>query len=444
MSVQKIINKLGLENRKALVGFLSVITAGQLIYSSFEAFKGTFYNLLLDVLQVNNEELGIIFSLIGISIFLYIPAGWVNNRFSIRSILITGLIIRFATMSIIIFFTPPFDVLKIIAFTWGVVDAVFWPAVLNGIVFFIDKSKSGMGFGLFESVRRLQETLMNLLIVGVMAVMTAVSGIVVFKGGMLAYNLLIIPLILLILKYVPKNGIAAVPEDRISEELVTKNKSLEALVGLLSVLARPQVWLAAVSAMTVYWGYIILIYSVPYMQNAYGLSTAQTALFGIFNTAFMGVIMGVTSGFISDFVFKSSSKMICASLLLSAIVLAGVVLIRENFVVTMVLLIAFSAAAFLAKSVILAPIAELDIPKKYVGAAMSVGSFAAYAPIFWVYLMNGKLLDAHEGNVVEAYNIIFQIGIVVAFSGSICALALVLLNRKNVKNNKPVEEVVVN
>lgn len=183
--------------------------------------------------------------------------------------------------------------------------------------------------------------------------------------------------------------------------------------------------------MSIYWGYIILIYSVPYLQKTFDLSTTQTALFGIFNTGLMGVLMGVSAGIISDYVFKSSSKMIFAALLLSSLILLGVVFIKGSLFVSMALLIAFSVTTFLAKSVILAPIAEFDIPKKYAGSAMSVGSFAAYAPIFWVYTMNGKLLDAHQDNVVEAYRIIFEIGIIVAFLGSVCTLILLMLNRKS-------------
>ncbi|EGQ4038225.1 MFS transporter [Staphylococcus pseudintermedius] len=424
--MQKILDKLNFKDRKTLIGFLSVVSAGQLIYSSFEAFKGTFYNLLLEVLNVSNAELGAIFGLIGISIFFYIPGGWINNRFSIKSILIVGLLIRFITISVIIFFSPTFQVLKIIAIIWGIVDSFFWPAVLNGVIFFTDQSKRGMGFGLLESIRRAEEMLMNLLIVGIMSL---VSGIVVFKGGMLAYNLLIIPLILLIIKYVPKNGIAAMDEEEKTE--ITGNKSLEALKGLFYVLLKPKVWLASISAMSIYWGYIILIYSVPYLQKTFDLSTTQTALFGIFNTGLMGVLMGVSAGIISDYVFKSSSKMNFAALLLSSLILLGVVFIKGSLFVSMALLIAFSVTTFLAKSVILAPIAEFDIPKKYAGSAMSVGSFAAYAPIFWVYTMNGKLLDAHQDNVVEAYRIIFEIGIIVAFLGSVCTLILLMLNRKS-------------
>ncbi|WP_340278251.1 MFS transporter [Staphylococcus coagulans] len=424
--MKRIMDKLNFKDRQTLIGFLTVVTAGQLIYSSFEAFKGTFYNLLLDVLQVSNAELGAIFGLIGISIFFYIPAGWINNRFSVKSILIVGLVIRFITISVIIFFSPTFQMLKVIAIIWGIVDSFFWPAVLNGVMLFTNQSNRGMGFGLLESIRRAEEMIMNLIIVGIMSL---ISGIVVFKGGMLAYNLLIIPLILLIIKYVPKNGIAAIDEEKTEE--MHLNKSAEALKGLFYVLLQPKVWLASMSAMSIYWGYIILIYSVPYLQKTYELSTTQTALFGIFNTGLMGVIMGVSAGLISDYVFKSSSKMIFSALILSSFVLLGVVFIEGNLFISMALLIVFSVSTFLAKSVILAPIAEFDIPKKYAGSAMSVGSFAAYAPIFWVYTMNGKLLDSHQDNIVTAYRMIFEIGIIVSFLGSLCTLLLLFLNRKS-------------
>lgn len=37
--MQKILSKLGFSDTKTAIGFFSVATAGQVIYSSFEAFK---------------------------------------------------------------------------------------------------------------------------------------------------------------------------------------------------------------------------------------------------------------------------------------------------------------------------------------------------------------------------------------------------------------------
>lgn len=416
-----LIDKLGLKNKKDLIGFFSVLTTGQIIYSAFEAFKGTFYNLLLEVLNISNSELGVIFSLIGISVFFYIPGGWVNNRFSIKSILIFGLIVRFITMTFVITCSPSFSILKIIAIIWGVVDAFFWPAVLNGVTLFTKENKRAIGFGLLESVRRAEEMLMNLLIV---AIMTIFSGIAIFKGSMLTYNLLILPLIILIIKFVPKNGISTEKENN------NINKSKEALRGIFFVFSKPKIWLAAISALTIYWSYIILIYSVPYLQNLYDLSTSQTALFGIFNTGLMGVLMGIIAGIIANFVFKSSSKMIAVALFISSVILTIIVFFKIPMVLSFMLLILFSVTTFLSKSVILAPIAELKIPEKYMGSAMSIGSFVAYAPIFWVYTMNGAFLDLYSSNKIIAYELIFKIGIGVSILGCLSSILLTIINKR--------------
>lgn len=421
--MQKILSKLGFSDTKTAIGFFSVATAGQVIYSSFEAFKGTFYDLLLKVLGLTNAQLGIIFSLIGISVFLYIPAGWVNNRFSTKSILVTGLLIRFLTINYIVIFNPAFAGLKVIATIWGIVDAFFWPAVLNGVVIMTKGKNQSVGFGLLESLRRAQEVIMNLLVVGTMAL---ISGIVVFKGFMLFYNLLIIPLVFLIIKYVPKNGIS-------TEEASETNKSADALKGLIHVALKPQVWLAAMAAMAVYWSYIILIYTVPYLHAVFGLSSGQTALFGIFNTGIMGIIGGITAGILAEKLFKSSSLMMAVSLFLSAVCLGVTLILPHNksaVFVSIAVLFLFSFFIFLSKGIILAPVAEVQINEKYSGSAMSIGSFLAYAPVFWAYSMNGTIIDKHVNNPLEAYRIIFLIGVVVALFGAVCALVMSFLKKK--------------
>ncbi|MCH3990973.1 MAG: hypothetical protein LKF01_02025 [Lactobacillus sp.] len=106
--------KLGFHDHKQLAGFLSIVFTGQVIYDAFDAFKGPFYNVLLKMLHLTNTQLGVVFSLIGISVFFYIPGGWINNRFSVKSILITAMMIRMFTTFVVIFFNPSFTVLEVI------------------------------------------------------------------------------------------------------------------------------------------------------------------------------------------------------------------------------------------------------------------------------------------------------------------------------------------
>lgn len=423
----KIIEKIGFDSNKRFYGFLSVVMSGQIIYSAFEAFKGTFYNLLLDVLSIDNTQMGILFTLIGSAMFFYIPAGWVNNRFSVRSILMSSLFVRLISMLFIIVFQPEFTVLAFIAGLWGITDAIFWPAVVNGVTLMSGENNKGMAFGLLESVRRAMEMGMNAAIVGIMALVG--GSVLIFKGAILFYTLLIIPMIFLIWKYVPENKLEI-------KEGETKNKV--ALQGLIHVLKMPTVWLAALTSLTVYWAYIILIYTVPYLQAVFGLTTAQAAMFGIINTGAMGVVAGLIAGSLSDFLFKSSTKMMMFALGLTALCLLGTILMPKSegmLTMNIILLMCFSFATFLAKGIILAPVAEAGVPAQCSGAAMSVGSFAAYASIFWAYALNGWIIDNYDN--VEAYQMIFGIGLVVSAAGMLCAGILLIVKRRQSNHHKP-------
>ncbi|MGV3307772.1 MFS transporter, partial [Staphylococcus simulans] len=89
-----LLHKLGLRNARQLAGYLSVVTAGQILYSGFEAFKGTFYHQLLQYMHVNKAELDVIFELFGLSMFFYFPGGGFFNKFSICSFFFNGWFVR--------------------------------------------------------------------------------------------------------------------------------------------------------------------------------------------------------------------------------------------------------------------------------------------------------------------------------------------------------------
>lgn len=96
----------------------------------------------------------------------------------------------------------------------------------------------------------------------------------------------------------------------------------------------------------------------------------------------------------------------------------------------LIMLVVVSIAVFLGKSVILAPIAELNLPEGISGSAMSVGSFLAYASVFWGYTLNGSMLDANAADPAAGYHRVFLITALVAAIGAICAGLLIVLNRR--------------
>ncbi|MFC2694636.1 MAG: MFS transporter [Lactobacillus sp.] len=422
--------KLGFKDHKQFTGFLSVVFAGQLIYSCFEALKGVFYVPLMHLLHMNNAQLGVIFSLIGIAIFFSIPGGWVNNRFAVKTILITSIMIRMITIFIMLLANPSFAAMKVIAIIWGIVEGIFWPAVLNGINLFTNKNNKGVAFGLLESLRRLMEMLMNLLLVGVMSLGGGVailkfSQMQIFRAGLIVYNLLLIPLCIFIAKYVPKNGIAA------EKKSSNGSKGKDALVGLFQVIKMPKLWVAAITAFTIYWSYIAAVYAVPYLQTIYKLPQAEASLFGTISTAGIGIIASFLSGIISDKMLHSTGKMICLSLAIVFVAMLLILLLPKNAGMlwpTMIILLLFSCGMFMAKGIFMVPASQIPMPEKYRGAAMSVSYFIAYAPNLFAYTIDGHIIDNHAP--LTAYSLIFVTETIMALVGVLMAVVLIRIENK--------------
>lgn len=224
--------------RRGRVGaFLSVVFTGQMVYVSFEAFKGSLMLPFQQMLGISQTEYGVLMAYIGAAMFFYVPAGWINNRFKVRTILITGLAWRLITFLILFIFTPSFVVMSIIAMSWALAEACVWPSVLNGVSILSsdqDQQGKGLAMGLLESIRRFMEFAMNGIIIIAMMIW-ADHSVQIMRGFAIGYSLLLIPMIWAVWKFVP--------DTRVAEEK-GKSNSVAALNGLFRVLAKPRVWLA--------------------------------------------------------------------------------------------------------------------------------------------------------------------------------------------------------
>lgn len=410
-----------------LVPFLTVAVSGEVLYSAFEAFKGALMIPLQEMLGISQTQFGLLMTYVGLALFFYLPAGWINNRFRVRTIILCSLGWRLVTYLVLFLLDPPFGLMAAIAVTWAIVDAIVWPAVANGVcVLAADEDQKGRGLamGLLESIRRFVEFALNGIVIVVLMFLPDATT-TVMRVFAIAYTLLIVPMMIAVVRYVPDTRIAT--QARASH-------SVAALKGLLHVLSRPRIWLAGIAAMTVYWADINLMYvSAPYLQQVFHVSTAMSGTFGLLNTGLVAIVAGVVSGIVSDYVFKSSTRMMAVALGCVAVTCGLVLLLpvtRVMIIPILVLLIVVALATFLGKSVILAPIGELELPEEIAGSAMAVGSFLAYASILWGYNLNGYLLDSHASDPAAGYRIIFMITAGVTVIGCATAVILDRVNRR--------------
>lgn len=419
--------------RGKIGAFLTVVLTGQLVYVSFEAFKGALMLPLTQSLGIGMDQFGILMGWIGIAMFFYVPAGWVNNRFTIRSILIAFASWRLVTF-LILFLVPnlSFSVMVVIAASWGIWDAIGWPAVVNGVVFVAkdeDTKGRGLAMGLLETIRRGVEVIMNLIVIGAIGLFPDHAAGVLKTFGV-GYALLLVPIVIALLRFVPKNAVAE--SVQIGEKKAGKN--LAALAGLVNVLLKPRVWLAGLAAMCIYWTYVNLIcLSAPYIKLVFHASDSVAGIFGIFNTGLVGVFAGLVSGIVADYVFKSSTVMLGVALSITTAGAFCVYLLPSGsdlMWLAMVLLMVMALGVFMGKAVILAPIAELHLPEHISGSAMSVGSFLAYASVFWAHPMTAGIVESHKANPYDGYQKVLLITVTVAAVGAACAIVLALINKR--------------
>ena len=421
-------------SRSRFIPFLVVAMSGQVLYSSFEAFKSSLMIPLQETLGITQTQFGQLMTYLGLAMFLYVPAGWVNNRVRVRTIILCGMVWRLITYLVLFVIIPPFAVMSAIAISWAVVDAIIWPAVANGVCILSadqDRKGKGMAMGMLEAVRRLTEFGLNGIVIVALVLFPESATTTVMRSFAIAYALLLMPMMLAVARYVPDTRIAT--EEHVSH-------SVAALKGLLHVLSLPRIWLAGIAAMAVYWCDVNLMYiSAPFLQQVFNASTTVAAAFGIFNVGLIAMIAGLISGVVADYVFKSSTRMMMIAL---GVVTVGCAIIlmmpignesaRPALIVPVVgLLILVALATFLGKSVILAPIGELELPEEIDGSAMAVGSLLAYASILWGYNLNGHIIDSYAGgDPAPGYRLIFMITGAVAAIGCVTAVILDRVNRR--------------
>lgn len=152
----------------------------------------------------------------------------------------------------------------------------------------------------------------------------------------------------------------------------------------------------------------------------------------------MGILAGLISGLLADYLFKSSTCMLGVALIVVALGTGLVYLLpaSTNMWPAMLLLIVMAFGVFMGKAVILAPIAELHLPEQINGSAMAVGSFLVYASIFWANPMTSSIVEANREHAHEGYQQIFLMTLVIALVGAACAFALDRANARVLSRQK--------
>lgn len=403
------LKKLKLDKRM-FINFMVVAIGSQLIYS-INAIRSVLYEPFREALGVTNAQLGFLLSLIGIvSMIMYIPGGWLMDRFSNRKLLSINMLIT-GICGFYLATSPGYNgALTVFAIFGLTQEAFYWAAVLKSIRTFAPDDRQGTAFGALELVRGTVEFATNALAI---LIFTIVGSNIAGVKAALAIDSGLIIIMALITWFV-------LPEEVYIKGSTKKEKNKLALSGLIRVLKMPEVWMVGISAMGVYTIYTGLTFFLPFLQNVYGIPVGMVAMYGLVNTSVTRMIASPAAGLLGDKKFKSSTHLMRSLMVLLIICLIGVVAVpKEPQYMWPVLLIlsGVTITCYMLRGVYYAPIGELKIPKEISGSAMSVAAFIGYSPMFWAYATYGHMIDTYEPSV--AYNRIFMIQIGFASLGFI-------------------------
>ncbi|WIB62094.1 MFS transporter (plasmid) [Curtobacterium sp. MCLR17_007] len=382
--------------------------------------KWTFYQPLLDALHVTNEQLGHLESFYAITATIcYLPAGVLANRIRVRTLCALGLIgsaaltFWFATL-------PSYGSLMVIFLGMGVTTTLIFWGIRFKMVRLVSTTEGyaaniGLSYGMYGAVG-LIIGLVNTVIVSSFAensglgiqVLLTFLGVLILLIGITAY--------------------IAIPK---FQSEIGASENAFSLKDVGTSLKNPVIWLCAACMFFVYWVYIGISYTTPYLQNTLGASLAVVSIIGVIRSYGITLISGPIFGVIAR-KSHSPSKTIAIGAIIGAASLLGFAILPHSagsvvLAVGLIILLGFIANGVY--GIVSSQLSEGRIPLPIFGTATGLLSVVGFLPDTFSPVWFGSLIDAHGD---AAYPQIFAI-----LAGSaIVAASFAVILRIYVNRNK--------
>ena len=389
-----------LPGKRSVTNFVLVALCSQLMFAVL-GLKVVAIQQMQTMWGITATELGGLLSIAGFSATVsYLFSPWFHNRFSIRFMLSTG-VASTGVLTFLIISTNQYWLLVILFILMGfITDGYAWPAVLNGVRVLAAEKAQGKGFGFLELLRGLIELAQNSFAIWLFVKFgESVAGL---KGAMAINGIIMLVVAFIVWKSYPEKTYLS------SDSAQQKNR--ESLLGMVTVLKLPEVWLLGITGAAIYAAYVAIPYFQPFLTNEFGLSLTMTSVFALFNGSVTRMVSAPIAGFVSDNVFKGSTNAMRSLLALIIVALTAAIFMPRGqgaLIMAMGVLIATTILIYFLRPLYFVPVGEMKMPLRISGSAMAVGSLIVYSPAAWGYLLYGYIIDTFDPS--RAYNIIFMI-----------------------------------
>ena len=382
------------------IGQLAVITVAAGAIYPLLYLRQNFEVSMLETFDITASQLGQCNALLGVLfVVTYLPSGWLADRVSPRYLMSLSLLCA-GLLGVWFSSTPSFAQLQLIYAGWGIATGLtFWSAHIKAVAVLARGDEQGRFFGILDGGRGLVEALLATVAVAAFAYWLEGLGeptdaalrkvIWLYVGNMLV----LAPVVLLVV------------DDSRSDDAGRHTVSLaQTARDLRVVLARPQVWLAAVCIMTGYQLFFATYAFSAYLQQNFGLTAVTVGTITVAKL-WMRPIGAIGAGFLGDYLNRE--KVLAVLLVLGSCALASLAVLPLDAATAVLLPIVLivGLVTYAVRGIYWATLESCDVPDRVKGLAIGVISLIGYAPDIYLPLIRGALVDRLPGQ--SGYSLYF-------------------------------------
>lgn len=397
-----------------------MILSGELIYILPYFLPRVFRPTFLAVFDLNNLELGSLFSVYGsVSFFSYIFGGTFADKFLPRKLIATSLILT-SLGGFVLMYYPSFMILQILYGYWGFTTVfLFWGAMIKGTRIWGGSQNQGQAFGFLDGGRGLTAALMGS--VGVFIFSFFLPEDVISSSikerqdafqSVILFSSIMVALIGVLVYFFMKTK---------TEKGVFQSDNTHSLNNILAVLKLETVWLLMIIILCAYFGYKVTdIYSL-YASDVMGYDEVNSANIGSLQL-YLRPIACFAIGFLADktngisWIIKGFFVMLTGSVLF-----ASGILVADQYILFFISLIILALGTYAIRALYFAILKEGDISLALTGTAVGVISLSGYTPDIFAGPLMGYFLDKFPG--VEGHQYVY------AFLGLFSIIGLIASSR---------------
>jgi len=417
-----------INNKKFLILTL-LILSGEFIYFLPYVLSRVFRPTFLDVFQLNNFQLGSLFSVYGIVALLsYIYGGVITDRYSPRKLMSSALFLT-ALGGLVLASYPSYQTLQILYGYWGFTSVfLFWGAMIKATRMWGGDNNQGKAFGFLDGGRGIVAASMGSIGVFLFSIVLtsdiesasvferqeAFRYVILFSSFMVAFIGL---LVLIFLKS--------------SEEKNANIKPpLNSLNNIKSVLKNKSIWLLMLIIMCAYVGYKV--------TDIYSLYASEVMLYDQIEAAEVGAlqlylrpIVCITIGLLADrtknifWIIFGFITMLIGALIFSF----GLIKPEMNFIFFLSLVI-LAVGTYSIRALYFAVLKEANVAFALTGTAVGIISVVGYSPDIFAGPIMGYLLDKNPGIIGHQY--VYFMLVIFSVIGLIASIRFARLTKTSV------------